>query len=420
MKRITNQLCEKGEETVKGKSALMMLAALLCATVCATWVWAGEPQAGKTYNKDNIAEIKEFVPTSIQTLLTTTDWYGDDLVLTVQETHNYIKEGLNPFWYEATEANKGKASISPEGVLTNWVGGLPFGLEPKNGLELSKNIDLHYRGDDAWSDWEVPNVLKGRVERTTLAICKMLYMESEWGPGRRFFCEKLPNPEKIQEYYFVGIYGPEEVASLQTMEVRYYDPKKPDDMWAYVPSMRRIRRMSTAQRMDSWAGSDSTYDDFDGWHGKSGDWNFNLRGKKKMLVPRNVPESAKYTKNLSMFSPMAMQVTDCFQVEFIPKDPNHIYSKSILLIDPETFEVSWRENYDRKGNLWKAHFGPVEFRKMNYPCAGKDILAALLTGGAHMDLQRGHYSWGHATDNKKTYGMKRQEMTVEAMRTFGR
>jgi len=245
-------------------------------------------------------------------------------------------------------------------------------------------------------------------------------MTSEWGNGRRFFCEKIPNPDKIQEYFFVGIYGPEEVASLQTLEVRYYDPAKGDDMWAYVPSMRRVRRMSTAQRMDSWAGSDSTYDDFDGWHGKSGDWKFNIKGRKKMLVPRNVAESVKYTKKLSMFAPYDLQMLDCYQVEFIPKDPNHIYSKGIVLVDPETFEVPWRENYDRKGNLWKAHSGGFEFKQMKFPCAGKDFLSQAQSGGTHLDIQRGHYSWGHFFDNKKSYGMPLKEMTVEAMRTFGR
>ena len=50
---------------------------------------------------------------------------------------------------------------------------------------------------------------------------------------------------------------------------RYIDQTKDDDMWMYLPTMRRTRRMSTAQKMDTLGGGmDITWDDFQNFAGK--------------------------------------------------------------------------------------------------------------------------------------------------------
>ncbi len=37
---------------------------------------------------------------------------------------------------------------------------------------------------------------------------------------------------------------------------RYLDPDKQDDSWLYLPSLRRVRRLSAAQRSDALFGQD--------------------------------------------------------------------------------------------------------------------------------------------------------------------
>ncbi|MFH0811946.1 MAG: DUF1329 domain-containing protein [Pseudomonadota bacterium] len=405
---------------MKRKSFIsVLILAFIVMTV--SWSLGKEPEVGRTYTAKDVAEIKEYLPPTIYHMMASGE-LGDDGQIRVDPTENYIAKGLNKFWYEATEANKGKAKIGPKGELVNWVSGFPFGMEPKSGAEIAWNIDLHYRGDDRINDWELPVFLKTKIEKVNMAVCKFLYMSSKWGNGRRFFCGDIPNPQDIQEYYYVGLYAPEEVNGLQTLEIRYYAPDKPDDMWAYVPSMRRIRRMSTAQRMDQWAGTDSTYDDFDGWHGKSPDWNINIVGKKKMLIPRNLTEEATpagRTKIPWTFIPLPMQFMDVYVVEFIPKDPNHIYSKGVGLIDPEVFEVPVRENYDKRGNLWKFHGGRFEFKTKRFECDGKDYFTYFQTGAYHVDIQRTHGLCAIAPA-KLNFGMTESDFTVEAMRKWAR
>jgi hypothetical protein len=402
----------------KGNFILVMTMAFIIMT--ASWCAAEGPAPG-LYTSKNVAEIKDYLFESFYIMMSSPDWGGDG-ELQINPPQNYIEQGMNKFWYDATEENKGKASLGQKGELVNWVSGFPFGMEPKSGLEIAWNIDLHYRGDGRWGDWELPVFLKTKLEKTNLAIVKVLYMKSEWGKGRRFFCEDIPNPKNIQEIFYVGLYAPEEVNRLQTMEIRYYDVDKPDDMWAYIPSMRRIRRMSTAQRMDQWAGTDSTYDDFDGWHGKSPDWNIKIVGKEKRLIPRNRSEVATpggRTKIPWQMKPVPMQYVDTYIVEFIPKDPNHIYSKGVGLIDAETFEVPVRENYDRRGNLWKYHGGRFEFKKKKFECTGEEYFTYIQTGGIHVDLQRIHGTHGVAPE-RHNFGLRLSDVSVEAMRKWGK
>ena len=45
--------------------------------------------------------------------------------------------------------------------------------------------------------------------------------------------------------------APFDLKGIGALEYRYIDPAKQDDTWLYVPSLRRVRRLSTAQRSDA-------------------------------------------------------------------------------------------------------------------------------------------------------------------------
>ena len=55
--------------------------------------------------------------------------------------------------------------------------------------------------------------------------------------------------------------SPNEVRGMKALMITYYDPKKESDYWMYVPSLRKIRRISAADRDDSFFGSDATWAD---------------------------------------------------------------------------------------------------------------------------------------------------------------
>jgi hypothetical protein len=60
------------------------------------------------------------------------------------------------------------------------------------------------------------------------------------------------------EFSFVE---PNEVRGMKALMFTYYNPEKESDYWMYLPSLRRIRRISSADRDDSFFGSDCTWAD---------------------------------------------------------------------------------------------------------------------------------------------------------------
>ena len=80
--------------------------------------------------------------------------------------------------------------------------------------------------------------------------------------------EWLPNPKGIRYFNNLTMDYPYDLKGTMRFLIRYEDPKKDDDIWMYIPTMRRVRRMSGAQRQDSFGGTDSSYDDIRGFDGR--------------------------------------------------------------------------------------------------------------------------------------------------------
>ena len=57
--------------------------------------------------------------------------------------------------------------------------------------------------------------------------------------------------------------SPADVEGTRFLSWTYDEPGKDDDKWLYVPSMKKVRRISGAANNDFFMGSDFTYDDID-------------------------------------------------------------------------------------------------------------------------------------------------------------
>jgi len=168
--------------------------------------------------------------------------------------------------------------------------------------------------------------------------------------------EILPNPDKVEYKDFLMQRFPYEVRGLGLLTYRYADPKRDDDLWTYVPSMRRIRRMSTASRSDTWGGTDTTWDDVYIWCGKNTTQKFKLVGKKEVYHVRHEPKEV-YPGNSKKFPCVAggyYEKVNCWVIEATPNDPNYVYSKRVMYVDPMYWDIVDCDIYDRKDRLWKS------------------------------------------------------------------
>ena len=85
-----------------------------------------------------------------------------------------------------------------------------------------------------------------------------------------------------------GISYPEDISGLALLTVRYQSASKGDDGWMYIPTIRRVRRISVAQRGDTFGGTDFTWDDYRTFSGKVSDYKWTLLGKKEMYINRTI------------------------------------------------------------------------------------------------------------------------------------
>jgi hypothetical protein len=172
------------------------------------------------------------------------------------------------------------------------------------------------------------------------------------------------NPLGIRSASYTKFLKPADIEGLNIVTIRYLDSKKEDDMYMYIPGMRRVRRMSVGQKQDSAGGTDHTWDDYRGWDGRIFRNTYKFLGTKELLLPRH-NEFEKMSKKYGEMFPQGMrrERVKTYIIEAINKDPNYMYSKRILTIDPEHFGAMDCEMYDRHGKLWKKMDNTLAFKE---------------------------------------------------------
>lgn len=378
---------------------------------------AGSPEACwkreviKRYDHTNVDEIKELLPEAHYDVVKNPDKWGPFFVnLTPYEKYPGPKG-----YAEATEKYKGTCSVDDQGVLRNWIAGCPF-PKPKSGWEIIWNFEKKPMADD----YECPyvNAVTDRdnnVHHFNVGSWMRYYYVGRWAVDpmpesnpdpKPFWTEGDDGVELIDTF---GYWDPYDLRGLVPRYYRYKDPFKNDDMWMYIPAMRRVRRMSTAQRMDTLGGgNDATWDDFLGFSGKVMQYNWKLLEEKEIIVPRFCKPKSEW-----VYGRHVTPVDDWYQkmqvyvIESVPKDPNHIYSRKISYVDPENWTLPYNIFYDTKGALWKYFTFHFSYDKnwVQYP-------AAMII----MDVQRMHSTPHGLFDCNANLGRTPDNFTLDALR----
>jgi hypothetical protein len=172
------------------------------------------------------------------------------------------------------------------------------------------------------------------------------------------------------------------MAGSSIMTWRYRDPKKQDNSFAYSPMIRRVRRMSAANRSDALAGSDLAIDDANGYDGKITAFTWKILRRQEGLIPVLDVEPERIVKNeegewetTKEIKPVvygyqkegwqgaAWAPTNfCWVkrpiivIEMRPKDPYYNYGVQHLWVEAETYGCSWKVIHDKAGDYWKTLF----------------------------------------------------------------
>ena len=178
----------------------------------------------------------------------------------------------------------------------------------------------------------------------------------------RLHHDPRPRFEKNSDETFrkSGLYPliePFDLKGVGGVSFRYQDLIRQDDTWLYLPFLRRVRRLSSAQRSDALFGQDIDVDSYGGYAGQIPWFDWKLLGEKPMLASlhgeRLPPEPC--TKDGGMtFCEVWEKRPSVYVIEGKPKVSNYAYSKRVIYVDKETNFVIYSDLYDQNGELWKV------------------------------------------------------------------
>lgn len=172
-----------------------------------------------------------------------------------------------------------------------------------------------------------------------------------------------------------------------TVSLLIENSDRDDDMWIYLPALKKVRRMVASEKKSSFVGTDFSYGDVIGH--KVNEWNHQL--------VREEPVDG----------------IACYVIESTPKTPavkaNTGYSKRVGWIRKDSLLTQKGELYDETGELWKR-IGFVGWKLVD-PANGRwsaDELNA-------QDLQSGHSTVIKIENLKVNQGIKDDYFTTRYM-----
>ena len=190
---------------------------------------------------------------------------------------------------------------------------------------------------------------------------------------------------------------PEQSKYTTELTLQPDDPSKYEEIYVFLPSLRRSLRLSSSARCSPILGTDFIQDD-NSW--LPSDYQISVLGKKKLLVaiadPSKAFDHASYVTPPAGFPGWMKSGTGKWQLrdlwvldlKWLPSRGAYCYSHRIFVVDPETWIAYWSENYDNNGKFWKVLWVvwvPTDFRGQHTLIDIASVAAAM-----SIDFQNNH------------------------------
>jgi hypothetical protein len=169
---------------------------------------------------------------------------------------------------------------------------------------------------------------------------------------------ELPNPEGVRFKESIHpILEPYDMKGMGATFYRYLDPAKQDDSWLYLPQLRKVKRLSTAQRSDALFGQDTDVDSYAGYNGHIAWMDYAFMGERTVvgcMHAKNIP--ARWQQPENWLFQDAWEPRRVWVIEATTKLKQYAYGKRVLYIDKEAYLIPHSDIYDKNGELWKVWF----------------------------------------------------------------
>jgi hypothetical protein len=357
---------------VAGFGAVLALAPALPARA-AEDNGAGAPpfKPGDIISFDKISELKPYLPKEL--------WANREFIfyegMKMEIGPSYADYSPAQVYLDATKKFAGQAKLGPDGSLANYTAGQPFPMDqidckgdPDAGTKVMWDFSYRWSGVGGISNFFYSYWDRGEQ--------LPLYYQ---GTGGGAMLSHRPEPKILSEDkgdLFRGetrrnatgaeVTEPFDARGIMLLTYRYKDSDKPlaearnDDTWVYVPTLRRVRRISTAQRTDAISGTDFTLDDLFSFNGIVPQYKWSCLGEQDVVAPMNTKvKGYPYVKGQN-FGPYGLsfasdrwELRHAIIVRMIPRNVDHPYAYKDIYIDKQTLQPLYSFAYDQKKELWK-------------------------------------------------------------------
>ena len=343
----------------KSTSWLSLVLGMVFVFLLAHPVFCAVPAPGTVITAANVDQYAETMAPWIIRMVK--DGYGflDPVTITVKESE---PNGPPETFMEATRANLGKVTLDANGQLVNWVAGLPFPepKEPNMALKCMWNQYHRWVGDDYTYDPTEGLVSCGQRLGGAVGWGGLDWTRLKF-EGRTDIDPKpsIRNPKDLYFAFHMKTCGTG--TPTEQLIYRYMDPNETDDMWTYVPSLRRTLRMVSSERSNPIGGGVKTWDDLFGFDGRVGDFHYELEREGQMLGLFNMkkrlndPEVGDHVSH-PVFTKDPWEIRDMYIIKLIPNDPTYPNTHRYLWLPKEHYFVSYMEIFDKKGAFWKGNY----------------------------------------------------------------
>lgn len=314
--------------------------------------------------------------------------FSDAYQMLIKDEGMKVRLGHSKPWNEDTRLTKLTAQYAPQvrfneatNKVENYTVGVPFPSldienDPKAGWKLAYNIVYSaFLGDVLhWPTLDFVMVGQNGYERAityTFALYQML--------GRRSTGDvHIEGDGKIRSLTTLVAINPSDVRGIGSFAVRYSDGRL-DDIYVYLRSVRRFRRVSGGAWYDPVQGSDFLADGTSNAFNADPIWydDFRIVGKRVMLFPESeqVTYAGAGNSPAEKYPFLDLETSPYWntkddkeywrprEVYILEAKPpiGHPFGKRVFYVDtnpnvPLPFQV---DNYDRAGKLWHLYSNVV-------------------------------------------------------------
>jgi uncharacterized protein DUF1329 len=306
----------------------------------------------------------------------------------------------------ATEKYAGQVKIVelPSGGLTlqGYRGGIPFPnpQEPHKGWKTLVNLWYRYMPhllvDTHGSGCSLDS--SGNMNCETYEVVdRQLSFNTDNGVSTD---APAADAKYVTEWFMV--LEPEQSKYSASLTIDYADLSRPEEVYAFLPALRRYQPMSAAGRCAESEGMDWTLEDFrSGFDSNLTEVQASSLGRKKILalVGIEAPE-APFPEGFYMplawpkpsWSKWQVRDVDVVSVKKLPsKAAGYCYGNRIIYADAHFSSPLWEDLYDSKMGLWKfsatfpQHVAVPGVGPVNTPGVDVELI---------WDIQRNHASFG--------------------------